>query len=281
MSTLSVSGEVFSFLGLLEVGLKKVLISFSKFIAFSVSSFLGLTVFSFNEAAWLRLLFVPLRSMYDGSVVSLQFKILLITGQPSSSWYNASIISSYIEMICFFFTVQGKPLSNKESPGLLEQAEVRNVTLVSTSQWFVLLSQVDIWLVERFPLEDDQRSFHLFGTSWLRSNRRDFPSHVHNPNTRFQLDSNIFYNNEYHVQLSQTLQASPFFMSFNSEARISTKKVKYFVRIEFECFIYYASTQKECLRPRSSFGTFFRYLIGHSYVWLQRWSAVSVEVVLK
>ena len=209
--------------------------------------------------------------MYDGSVVSLQFKILLITGQPSSSWYNASIISSYIEMICFFFTVQGKPLSNKESPGLLEQAEVRNVTLVSTSQWFVLLSQVDIWLVERFPLEDDQRSFHLFGTSWLQSN----------PNTGFQLDSNIFYNNEHHVQLSETLQASPFFMSFNSEARISTKKVKYFVRIEYEYFIYYASTQKECLRPRSSFRTFFHYLIGHSYAWLQRWSAVSVEVVLK
>ena len=27
--------------------------------------------------------------------------------------------------------------------------------------------------------------------------------------------------------------------------------------------------------------TFFRYLVGHSYAWLQRWGAVSVEVVLK
>ena len=48
--TLSVSGEVFSFLGLLAVGLKNVLISFPKFIVFPVSSFLGLPVFSFNEA---------------------------------------------------------------------------------------------------------------------------------------------------------------------------------------------------------------------------------------
>ena len=56
---------------------------------------------------------------------------------------------------------------------------------MSTSQWFVLLGRADIWLVERFPLEDYQQSLHLFGTSWLWSNQRDFPSHVCNPNTCF------------------------------------------------------------------------------------------------
>ena len=32
-------------------------------------------------------------------------------------------------------------------------------------------------------------------------------------------------------------------MSFNNEAGTTTKKVKYFVIIEFECFIYYLSVE--------------------------------------
>ena len=96
----------FQFLGLLAVGLKKVLIYFPKFIVSPVSSPLGLTVFSFNEAVLLSALFVPLHSMSAGSLVSLHFKILPFTGWPTFSWYNVSIISLYTEMIWLYVSTQ-------------------------------------------------------------------------------------------------------------------------------------------------------------------------------
>ena len=172
---------------------------------FLVSSSLGLVIFSSNEAVWLRVLFVPLHSMSAGLVVSLKFKILSITGWPSFSWYNVSIISSHIpRFVCFSPCETCKPLSKKKSPGFLERVIIHNTTLTSTSQWFVLLGQVDISLGEKFPLEDDQQSFHHFGTSWWQSKRRNFPFCARNLNTRFLVDHNIFYSNENHVQLSKT-----------------------------------------------------------------------------
>ena len=69
-------------------------------------------------------------------------------------------------------------------------------------------------------------------------------------------------------------------MSFNKKVGKTTEKVKYFVRKKLECFIYYVSTQKDCL-ALFFVELFFCYLVGQSYTWLQRWSSVSIEVVLK
>ena len=105
-----------------------------------------------------------------GSFTEIQ--ILPVTGWLSFSWYNASVISSYIDMICLFFFVRRgmQTFINQGISGPPWTTWMRKTALMSTSQWFVLLGEVDIWLIKRFPLEDDQQSFHLFGTSWLQRN---------------------------------------------------------------------------------------------------------------
>ena len=157
-------------------------------------SCLVLAVFSFNEAVWLRVLLVPLCSMSSESVASLQFKILPITGRLFFSWYKAQIISSYIEMICF--SPFARHVNLYQTRNLLASL---NKPGCAIRLWCLRLSdscssvkQIFGYFALTFLLEDDQQYFNLFGTSWLQSNRGDFPSHVRNPNTRFQLDPNIF-----------------------------------------------------------------------------------------